>query len=115
MDSTSLVQNVKELCKARGVLPTIACRESGAGKDLLNQMERRGSIPSVEKIQLLANYLGCTVSDLLGEKKEPTLVTESGPRDPLEAQLMNLVRQLSPDSKKMLIAQLEVLLRSQSP
>ena len=33
-------------------------------------MEGRGSIPSVEKVQLLAQYLGVTVSDLLGETSQ---------------------------------------------
>ena len=28
---------------------------------------KRGSLPSVAKVQQLAQYLGCTVSDLLGE------------------------------------------------
>lgn len=67
MDKELFVKNVKNLCVARGVKPTIACKESGAGKDLLNQIETRGSIPSVEKVQLLAQYLGASTSELLGE------------------------------------------------
>lgn len=67
MDKLLFVQNVKKYCAAKGVKPTVACRESGAGKDLLNRLEASGSIPSVEKIQLLADYLGITTSQLLGE------------------------------------------------
>lgn len=73
MDTERFVQNVKNICKLRGVLPTIACRESGAGKSLLSSVSS-GSIPSVEKVQLLAQYLGCTTSDLLGEKKGDILI-----------------------------------------
>ncbi|MEI3122455.1 MAG: hypothetical protein V8S81_01320 [Oscillospiraceae bacterium] len=62
------MQNVKTYCTIKGVKPTVACAESGAGKDLLGQLSRRGTIPSVERVQLLAQYLGCTVSDLLGEE-----------------------------------------------
>ena len=61
------VQNIKNICLAKGIKPTVACRESGAGTNLINQLENRGSIPSVEKVQLLAQYLGVTVSELLGE------------------------------------------------
>ena len=68
MDKALFVQNIKSFCKLRGVKPTIACRESGAGANLINMLERRGSIPSVEKVQLLAQYLGVSTSDLLGEK-----------------------------------------------
>lgn len=67
MDIERFVQNVKFYCAAKGIKPTNACRESGAGKSLIDQMERRGSVPSVEKVQLLAQYLGVTTSELLGE------------------------------------------------
>lgn len=68
MDLEILVQNVKRLCALKGVKPTIACRESGAGKDFINKVETQKSTPSVEKVQLLAQYLGVTTSELLGEE-----------------------------------------------
>ncbi|MCI7636262.1 MAG: hypothetical protein MSS53_01335 [Oscillibacter sp.] len=33
----------------------------------MSEISSRGRIPSIERVQLLAQYLGCTVSDLLGE------------------------------------------------
>ena len=72
MNALIFVQNVKSLCKIKGIKPTIACEQSGAGKNLLNHIETRGSIPSVEKVQLLANYLGVTTSELLGEEIKKT-------------------------------------------
>ena len=68
MDLEILVQNVKRLCALKGVKPTAACRESGVGKDFINMIETRGSVPSVEKVQLLAKYLGVSTSELLGEE-----------------------------------------------
>ncbi|MBR2319503.1 MAG: helix-turn-helix domain-containing protein [Clostridia bacterium] len=68
MDLEILVQNVKRLCALRGVKPTIACRDSGAGKNFINKIETQKSTPSVEKVQLLAQYLGVTTSELLGEE-----------------------------------------------
>ena len=67
MEIDVFVQNVKKYCEWKGVKPTIACAESGAGKSLLSEISSRGRIPSIERVQLLAQYLGCTVSDLLGE------------------------------------------------
>lgn len=67
MQADTFVQNVKKYCELKGVKPTVACAESGAGKSLLSQLLNRGVVPSVAKVQLLAQYLGCTVSDLLGE------------------------------------------------
>lgn len=69
MDKNIFVQNVKYWCEKRGIPPTVACKDSGAGRDLLVNLQR-GSLPSVAKVQLLAQYLGVTTSDLLGEQKE---------------------------------------------
>lgn len=69
MDANVFVQNVKKYCAIKGVAPTVACRESGAGKSLMSQVAQ-GIVPSVAKVQLLAQYLGVTTSDLLGEKQQ---------------------------------------------
>ena len=69
MDKALFVENVKKYCAVRGVKPTVACRESGAGRSLLTNLEQNGSLPSVEKVQLLAQYLGVTTSDLLGAQE----------------------------------------------
>ncbi len=68
MDMALFMQNVKKYCQLQGVKPKTACRESGAGEGLMNNVAS-GSAPSVEKVQLLATYLGVTTSDLLGEKQ----------------------------------------------
>ena len=72
MDSLVFVQNIKKFCDLKGVKPTVACRESGVGTSFINNVER-GQTPSVAKVQMLADYLGVTTSELLGEKTEPTV------------------------------------------
>lgn len=67
MDKTFFVESVTKYCAIKGVKPTVACRESGAGRSLLTSLEQNGSLPSVEKVQLLAQYLGVSTSELLGE------------------------------------------------
>ena len=69
MDANVFVQNVKKYCAIKGVAPTVACRESGAGKSLMSQVAQ-GIVPSVAKVQLLAQYLGVTTSELLGEAQK---------------------------------------------
>lgn len=101
MDVKIFVENVKKLCQKKGVKPTVACDESGAGKNLLNHIETRGSIPSVAKVQMLAEYLGVTTSDLLGEKKEPTAQDDGLSEG--ELALITLFRQLTPDQQEMVI------------
>ena len=79
MDREVFVQNIKNYCALRGVKPTVACRESGAGPNLISQLMNRGSIPSVEKVQLLAQYLGVTTSELLGEAGPQNLAIQDQP------------------------------------
>lgn len=67
MDRELFVQNIKKCCAIKGIKPTVACRESGVGVSFINDIDR-GQTPSVAKVQMLAQYLGCTVSDLLGER-----------------------------------------------
>lgn len=70
MDTEVFVQNVKRLCALKQTTPTVACDESGAGRNLIANL-KKGSIPSVEKVQQLAQYLGVTTSELLGEVPDP--------------------------------------------
>ena len=77
------VQNVKKYCELKGVKPTIACAESGAGKSLLSEVSSRGRIPSIERVQLLAQYLGVTTSDLLGEAQKSSPPSEEDGLPPI--------------------------------
>lgn len=91
MDVLKIVENIQRICKEKGTTPTVAGKESGAGKDLVSAMKRRGVLPSIEKMRLLAEYLGVTTSELLGEKMEPG--TNAGP--PSENEL--IFRSLPPE------------------
>ena len=95
MDKELFVQNIKARCAANGVKPTVACREAGVGVSFINDIER-GQTPSVAKVQLLAQYLGCTVSDLLGE--DPT------PPDPVRQEFIRLFDGMSAQQQNELLA-----------
>lgn len=95
MEKEIFVQNIIKYCAERGVKPTVACRESGAGMRFFQNL-KNGSMPSVEKTAMLASYLGVTINDLVGED----IITSSrGPDQPY------LVRQYNRLSKE---AQMEV-------
>ena len=106
METELFVQNVKKYCALKGVKPTNACAESGAGKSLISDITNRGPIPSVERIQLLAQYLGCTVSDLLGEK-----ATSSPPSE--DDELLQKISALAPERRKQAEEYLDFLITQQ--
>lgn len=108
MDSLVFVQNIKKFCDLKGVKPTVACRESGVGTSFINNVER-GQTPSVAKVQILADYLGVTTSELLGEKKAPA-AEDSSER---EKEFVQLFQKLTPEQQDMILAQLKGVVDSQ--
>ena len=117
MNPENFVQNIKERCKAKGVAPTVACREAGVGKNFVNNVLVRGSMPSVDRVEKLAAYLGCTVSELIGEASPPSLrggdaaaaIRPPLPEDPVIAEIMARVEDLTPDQQRLYLAQLRAL------
>lgn len=107
MNADKFVENVKRYCAAKGTTPTAACAESGAGKDLLSRLAKRGIMPSIEKVQLLAQYLGCTVSDLLGEQSGESPVLSAG-----EEEWLALYHSTAPEHRPALLASVRALLNT---
>lgn len=74
-------------------------------------------VPS-DRIEQLATILEVSPAYLMGWDDEDEAKKEAAPetgdsRSPLDARLMNLLRYLTTDQKKMLLAQIETLLRTQ--
>lgn len=102
MDKDFFVQKVKLLCMQKGIKPTNACKESGVGSSFLSDINR-GQVPSVAKVQMLADYLGVTTSELLGEKVTPA----DQPANGREEEFVRLFGQLTADQQQLVLAQLK--------
>lgn len=107
MDVDIFVQNIKNICKNRGTNPTAACDGSGAGRNFMDNI-KKGSIPSVAKVQMLASYLGVTVSQLLGEDASDI---SQGPAQPY---LVFRYNHLTPENQKEVLAFIEFKFQQQS-
>lgn len=101
MDRELLVQNIEQYCSKKGVKPTNACRNSGVGASFLTDI-KRGQTPSVAKVQLLAQYLGCTVSDLLGETQGALPAVPEGPTE----QFLKLFASLDDKAQNEIVAEM---------
>lgn len=103
MNIDFFIKNAKKYCELKGVKPTVACAESGAGKDMLTNLSKRGIIPSIERVHLLAQYLGCTVSDLLGEDNTQAAAPKSsGPED----EFVRIFSRLTPENQNQVLAEM---------
>ena len=112
------MQNVKMLCVMLDLKPTNVCKDSGVVGSFISDI-KRGQTPSAAKVQMLANYLGVTTSELLGEvpmggipqaRAAPTL-PDSGLSD-LEQAMLHSFRQLNDEGQKRGIEYLGDLLAS---
>lgn len=77
MNVELFVQNIKYFCKEKGEPTTTVCKNAGVGASFVSDLNR-GQTPSVAKVQALAQYLGVTTSELLGEEKKSTPLWGSG-------------------------------------
>lgn len=78
--------------------------KSGAGKEMVSNMKQKGTVPSIERFQLLAEYLGVTTSELLGEKKPtPAHTKDQGTPTPDEQQLIRKYRSLNKEGQEKLL------------
>lgn len=66
MDVDLFLNTVKTKCELRNTSPTVACVQSGLSRSFLTDI-KKGRSPTVGNLEKLAAYLGCTVSELLGE------------------------------------------------
>ena len=108
MDKYVFINNVIQLRNLKREDPTRASEAAGVGKSVIANI-RRGQMPSVEKVKMLADYLGVTTSQLLGEetKKEPDGENAVELPDPLDAQLMDLLRRADPETKSAMLVLLQ--------
>lgn len=106
MEKEIFVENVKRYCAQKGVTSTVACAESGAGKDLLGRLANHGMVPSVEKVQLLAQYLGCTVSDLLGEERPENAKAAAPEGSGLSEEFARIFSGLTPENQNKIISEM---------
>lgn len=106
---SNLYENIKELCDEKGVKPGKMCTEANVSKGLITDLKMgRKKTVHVETAQKIADYFGVTVDRVLGAEKETAAPKDDG-LSPMESQLMEYVRALTDDQKKMLLAQLQAL------
>ncbi len=70
MDLLSILNRIENLCKEKNLIRQNVYIDCGVGKNFGVSM-RNGSEPSIGKMTVLADYLGCSVDYLLGRTNNP--------------------------------------------
>lgn len=74
MNTQIIVDRITELCKIKKVSVNQMLKETNLNKSLVDNL-KRGSIPSVDKMVVVADYFSVSVDYLIGEsnEKEPAV------------------------------------------
>lgn len=69
--TTQMVRDrIEIICNQKGVKPTTAAKESGAGQSAVANL-KRGSMLAADSLAKIADYLECSVDFLLGRTDKP--------------------------------------------
>jgi transcriptional regulator with XRE-family HTH domain len=63
--SQTVIDNIQNLCQEKGLVLNTVLVKSGAGASLITNL-RRGSMPSIEKFVLLAEFLQVPLDSIVG-------------------------------------------------
>lgn len=100
MQTEIFVKNVEDKCKELGTNMTAASKAAGLSPNFMTKV-KHGADPGLSSVVKLAHFLGCTVSDLLGEEKS------SPPQQGSE--LQERFESLSPQAQEKLLQAAEIL------
>lgn len=107
MTYDKLIQNIDKLSSKKGVNRTTALTQSGVGKNFIYNINK-GSAPSSEKIQQLADYFNISTDYLLGNTDN--LQSVKSDVDPQTAEAIKLFANMPQDKRALALKILKVFL-----
>lgn len=92
MQNEIFIKSVEDKCKELGTTMTAASKAAGLSPNFMTKV-KHGADPGLSSVVKLAQYLGCTVSALLGEEQKSSPPLE-------EDELLKVFAELTPDESK---------------
>lgn len=99
MNNEQIIHNIKAICRNKNISVTKLLEGAGVRKSLIYDMEKRNAKPSIEILESIADYLDCSVDYLLGRSNQENVSRETYTLSPLEEELIQSFRKLSPESQ----------------
>ena len=66
MDNVHLSTTIKALCKSQNITVKKLLEDCHISRNFIYDLEKKGQMPSIDKLEAIADYLGCSVDYLLG-------------------------------------------------
>lgn len=107
MDIVQYTEKIKDLCEKNNVKIKDLLTSCGMNKGALNDIERKKSYPSLDKVARIADYLNVSIDYLAGRSGTPTMTMPPEDIDTSTADgaaLLAIYNRLSPvDRAKLLL------------
>lgn len=68
MDNVHLSTTIKALCKSQNITVKKLLEDCRVSRNFIYDLEKKGQMPSIDKLEAIADYLDCSVDYLLGRK-----------------------------------------------
>lgn len=114
--STVIGARIRESRKAagyptQGALATALRAHYGLKTDrpMVSKWESGRQVPEMYTIKCISELCDVSTDYLCGKEEKPTPVSESGPSDPVTAQIMEIICQMSPEEKRLYLENLRTL------
>lgn len=101
--------NFETMCKQKGVAPNVAAKACGIKSTGTVTGWRNGSLPRPKILKKIADYFGCTVEDLLIDKKTPATESDGLVQEPIlkwadkDIRLLSWFRSLPTEKQKAIL------------
>lgn len=81
MNTQIIISRISELCKEKSISINQMLKETNLNKSLVDNL-KKGSIPSIDKIEGVADYFNVSIDYILGksdQKEKPTAIADGEP------------------------------------
>ena len=77
MNNEQLVLNIKELCRKKNIPIKKLLGELKLSSSFLSDINTKGTIPSINKIESIADYFNVSIDYLIGRTEQPTKIEQN--------------------------------------
>lgn len=75
MQNSLLSEKIKMFCKQRNIPVGFLLQKCDINRNFIYDLEKRGMSPSIDKISAIADYLNCSIDDLVGRSNNHSINT----------------------------------------
>ena len=118
MDNVHLSTTIKALCKSQNITVKKLLEDCRVSRNFIYDLEKKGQMPSIDKLEAIADYLDCSVDYLLGRHSASEIKKDGNaealppdtPLTPYQKQLIEFAESLTEEEVKKVLSYIRFVL-----